>query len=75
MTEHASSLSQRIIERIFSERFQPGTTEMPFTREELITTAEALGAPRPKNVGDNRVLSALQDRPARIGRERRARRP
>lgn len=46
------SLAQGIIERIFSERYRSGSQEVSFTRDDIISTALALGAARPKNVGD-----------------------
>ncbi|MCY3962121.1 MAG: hypothetical protein OXG34_10745 [bacterium] len=46
------SLAQRIIAKIFADRFKPGLYEVAFRREELVAAAEALGEPRPKNLGD-----------------------
>ena len=46
------SLAQRIIAKIFADHFKPGLYEVAFRREELVTAAEALGEPRPKNLGD-----------------------
>lgn len=47
-----TNLAQRLIDRIFTERYRPGLREVSFTRDDLVLTAEALGAPRPKNLGD-----------------------
>ena len=52
MSSTVTSLAQRIIERIFVERFRPGAREVVFTRDDLIAAAQALGADRPKNLGD-----------------------
>ena len=46
------SLAQRLIEKIFTERHRPCLQEVTFTRDDLISAAAALGADRPKNVGD-----------------------
>ena len=47
-----TNLAQQIIERIFAARHRPGLQEVTFTRDDLISAAAALGAPRPKNLGD-----------------------
>ena len=47
-----TSLAQQIIEWIFAQRHNPGDDQVPFTRDDLITAADALKAPRPKNLGD-----------------------
>ncbi len=47
-----ASLAEQIIEAIFLERYGPDSQEVSFTRDDLIAAAEALGAPRPKNLGD-----------------------
>ena len=52
MAGPATSLAQRLIEKIFAERHRPGLQEVTFTRDDLISAAAALGAPRPKNLGD-----------------------
>lgn len=52
MSGTTASLAQQIIERIFLERYNTDSQEVSFTREDLVTAAEALGAPRPKNLGD-----------------------
>ncbi|WP_420609172.1 endonuclease [Candidatus Poriferisodalis sp.] len=56
MSDEASSasgtLAQRIVGKIFAEKFQPGLDEVPFTRDEIIAAAADLGEKRPKNVGD-----------------------
>lgn len=41
-----------ILEKLFEQKYQPGETEVPFTREEIVSTAELLGLERPKNLGD-----------------------
>ncbi len=48
----SESLAQRIIAKIFADHFKPELYEVAFRRDELITAAEALGEPRPKNLGD-----------------------
>ena len=47
-----ASLAQQIIEWIFAQRHNPGDGHVTFTRDDLISAAAALGAPRPKNLGD-----------------------
>ncbi|MXZ53184.1 MAG: endonuclease [Acidimicrobiaceae bacterium] len=47
-----ASLAQQIIEWIFAQRHNPGDDQVTFTRDDLISAADALGAPRPKNLGD-----------------------
>lgn len=47
-----ASLAQQIIEWIFAQRHNPGDDHVTFTRDDLISAAAALGAPRPKNLGD-----------------------
>lgn len=47
-----ASLAQQIIEWIFAQRHNPGDDQVTFTRDDLISAAAALGAPRPKNLGD-----------------------
>jgi len=51
-TPVSRTLAQRIIDRIFAEKFRPGQVEVPFTRDEIIAAAEGLGEKRPKNLGD-----------------------
>lgn len=55
-----SGTYQRIVERIFLDRYQDGVTEIPFERHDLPSAAEALGLPRPKNLGD--VIYSLRYR-------------
>ncbi|MCS1409064.1 MAG: hypothetical protein M2R45_02243 [Verrucomicrobia subdivision 3 bacterium] len=52
MSEEERSAAQRIVARIFADRFRPGMKEVAFHRNDLITTAKALGLKRPKNLGD-----------------------
>lgn len=47
-----TSLAQQIIEWIFAQRHNPGDDQVTFTRDDLISAADALQAPRPKNLGD-----------------------
>ena len=42
----------RIIERIFLDRFRPGDIEVEFVREDLVDVATDLGVPVPRNLGD-----------------------
>jgi hypothetical protein len=41
-----------IIGHIFNSKFQPGTREVDFMREELVTVARKLRIKLPKNLGD-----------------------
>lgn len=43
---------ERIIERVFAERFHRGDSEILFDRDDIIRVAQELGIGRPKNVGD-----------------------
>lgn len=52
MSEKILSLAQRIIAKIFAERYRPGRREVAFTRDDLVVAAEEMGEPRPKNLGD-----------------------
>jgi hypothetical protein len=47
-----ASAYDRIIEKLFLDRIEPGATEVHFEREELVDVAEELGLKRPKNLGD-----------------------
>ena len=47
-----ASLAQQIIEWIFAQHHNPSDDHVTFTRDDLISAAAALGAPRPKNLGD-----------------------
>jgi hypothetical protein len=42
----------RIVSRIFEDRFKPGATEVPFSREDIVDTARQLEVKLPKNLGD-----------------------
>lgn len=42
----------QIIAAIFLKSYKEGITEIPFTREEIVTTAQSLGIQLPKNLGD-----------------------
>ena len=42
----------RIVARIFEDRFKPGDTEVPFSRDDIVETARALDVKLPKNLGD-----------------------
>lgn len=50
----------QIIEKVFLDRYREGAAELPFDREDLPAAAEALGLPRPKNLGD--VIYSLRYR-------------
>lgn len=54
MTESDSPKNRytQILERIFHQKHSKGSREVPFTREEIVDAAVALGLERPKNVGD-----------------------
>lgn len=52
MPRQRTNLAQELIEKIFAERYRSGMQEVSFTRDDLVSTAEALGRPRPKNLGD-----------------------
>lgn len=47
-----ANLYQSLIEKVFFDKFNDGDTEVPWVREDLIAAAEALGVPRPANLGD-----------------------
>ena len=47
-----TSLAQQIIERLFRALHSPGLQEVTFTRDDLESAAQQLGASRPKNLGD-----------------------
>ncbi len=51
---------QRIIERVFLDRYHPGAVEVPFLRQDLIDVAQSLGVPVPRNLGD--ILYAFRYR-------------
>ncbi|RZJ99291.1 MAG: hypothetical protein EOO43_27010 [Flavobacterium sp.] len=42
----------QIIEAIFLKTYKKGITEIPFTREDIVSTAKNLNIPLPKNLGD-----------------------
>ncbi len=42
----------QIIESIFLKSYKKGITEIPFTRDEIVTTASKLKIQLPKNLGD-----------------------
>ena len=42
----------RIIERVFLDRYRPGDIEVEFVRDDLVDVATDLGVPLPKNLGD-----------------------
>jgi hypothetical protein len=42
----------QIIERIFLSYYQPGVTDVPFDREDIVRVAAELGIAIPKNLGD-----------------------
>ncbi|MGQ0589829.1 MAG: endonuclease [Sphingosinicella sp.] len=50
--ETAGNVYQSILERIFLDRYVEGASEVSFDRDDIPAAAEALGLPRPKNVGD-----------------------
>ena len=52
MPRNTTNLAQQLVEKIFAKRYRPGSQEVTFTRDDLISAAAALGADRPKNVGD-----------------------
>lgn len=52
----------RIIERIFHDNYAPAGREVPFTREEFVSVAQALGIKPPSNLGD--VLYSFRYRAA-----------
>lgn len=43
---------ERLIERIFLDRFQPGSTVVEFERRDIEEAAAELGMPLPRNLGD-----------------------
>ena len=62
MKSAQESLAQRIIGKIFADRFRPGDQEVVFKRDDLIKAAEELGEARPKNLGD--IIYSLRYRTA-----------
>jgi hypothetical protein len=42
----------RIVEKIFVDRWKKGKTEIPFTREDIVSAAATIGVALPKNLGD-----------------------
>lgn len=42
----------KIIEAIFLKSYKKGVTEVPFTRDDIVSTARKLKIPLPKNLGD-----------------------
>ena len=52
MSEKKRSGAQRIIAKIFADRFEPDKREVAFPRDDLIAAANALSLERPKNLGD-----------------------
>lgn len=51
---------QAILAKIFEDRLQPGVTDVPFSREDLVAAAAGLGIDLPKNLGD--VIYAVRYR-------------
>ena len=51
---------QRIIERVFLDRYSPGDLEVSFLRQDLVDAAQHLGLPVPRNLGD--ILYAFRYR-------------
>ena len=51
---------QRIIERVFLDRYHPGDLEVSFLRQDLVHAARRLGIPVPRNLGD--ILYAFRYR-------------
>ena len=51
---------QRIIERVFLDRYKPGDLEVSFLRQDLVHAAQRLGLPVPRNLGD--ILYAFRYR-------------
>lgn len=51
MTKDSNRYS-RLIETIFRYKYKKGSREVPFRREDLVTTAAKLGIKLPKNLGD-----------------------
>ena len=52
VNEENKSAAQRIVAKIFADRFRPNMKEVAFHRDDLIAAAETLGLERPKNLGD-----------------------
>lgn len=52
MTKRAADLYTRLVEVIFHRHCREGDEAVRFTRNELVSTAEELGAKLPKNLGD-----------------------
>ncbi|MGN0853778.1 MAG: endonuclease [Kiritimatiellia bacterium] len=47
-----TSAYSAIVTHIFFNGYKPGVTNIPFTRDEIITAAEKLGVSLPRNLGD-----------------------
>jgi hypothetical protein len=52
MAEANANRYVRLIERIFLSNYQEGVTDVPFTRQDLVTAARDLGLQLPSNIGD-----------------------
>lgn len=51
-SEKPTSAYSAIISHLFFARFKPGVEKIPFTRNELVSAAKAMGVSLPKNLGD-----------------------
>lgn len=60
--EPAGNRYSSLMERIFLDRYEPGMTEVPFSRDDFATTAKALRIALPKNLGD--VIYSMRYRAA-----------
>ena len=51
---------EKIIERVFLDRYSPGDVKVEFVRDDLVDASEKLGVSVPKNLGD--ILYAFRYR-------------
>jgi hypothetical protein len=47
----STSVAEALIAEVFRERHEPGATQVPFTRDDIIDAAVRIGVARPKNIG------------------------
>jgi len=57
-----TNIYKALLEKIFFDRFQAGETAVEFEREDIPAVADALGLPRPRNLGD--VIYSIRYRTA-----------
>lgn len=60
--QQSSNRYSILIEKVFFDRYEEGSTDVPFLRDELVSAANELGIELPKNLGD--VVYAMRYRTA-----------